>query len=91
MPPAPGTAEESGVARPRRCQLPVRTLLANGPRRQKAWRDGVAEWLVEHESESLRQLRGSLSQQYCADPVAFERGNRMQILGSFRLSAQVWS
>jgi len=57
----------------------------------QALRDGVAEWLVEHEYESLRQLKGSLSQQYCADPVAFDRGNYMQILGSYRLSAQVWS
>lgn len=67
------------------------TLLANGSERLRVLCDGVAEWLVENDYESLRQLKGSLSQQYCPDPVAFERGNYMQILGSYKLSAQVWS
>jgi len=67
------------------------TLLANGSERLRHLCDGVTGWLVEHEYESLRQLKGSMSQQYCPDPVAFERGNYMQILGSYKLSAQHWS
>lgn len=66
------------------------TLLANGAERLRVLLDGVSAWLDEHEYESLQQMKGSLSQQHCPDPVAFERGNYMKILGSYRLSAQVW-
>jgi len=67
------------------------SLLAHGAERLRLLHDGVAGWLQQNEYESLQQLKGSLSQQYCPDPVAFERGNYMQILGSYKLSARVWS
>ena len=67
------------------------TLLANGPGQLRLLRDGLVEWLQEHEYESLAQLRGSMSQQHSPDPVAFERGNYMNILGSYRLPARAWS
>ena len=66
------------------------TLLANGPGQLRRLLEGVAEWLSEHEYESLQQLKGSMSQQHCPDPVAFERGNYMQILRSYKLSARIW-
>ena len=65
-------------------------LLANGPGRVGELVEGVTAWLEDNEYESLRQLKGSMSQQYCPDPVAFERGNYMQILGSYKLSARAW-
>jgi dihydroorotate dehydrogenase (fumarate) len=34
---------------------------------------GVREWMDEHEYVSVRQMQGSMSQQHCADPSAFER------------------
>jgi dihydroorotate dehydrogenase (fumarate) len=67
------------------------TLLTNGPGQLRRLIEGLVEWLTEHEYESLEQLRGSMSQQHCPDPVAFERGNYMKILGSYRLPARVWS
>lgn len=66
------------------------TLLANGAGHLRVLLDGVARWLEENEYESVSQLRGSMSQQYCPDPVAFERGNYMEILGSYKLPARAW-
>ena len=43
----------------------------------------MTEWLQEKEYTSLEQLKGSMSQQKCPDPAAFERGNYMKALTSF--------
>ena len=45
--------------------------------------DGIAAWLAEHEYESVEQARGSLSQEHCPDPTAFERAGYMRTLASF--------
>lgn len=39
-------------------------------------------WLEEHEYESVSQLRGSLSQEKCPEPAAFERAQYMKALCS---------
>jgi dihydroorotate dehydrogenase (fumarate) len=44
----------------------------------------MAEWLSEHDYQSVRQLQGSMSQKYCADPAAFERAQYMRTLLSYR-------
>jgi dihydroorotate dehydrogenase (fumarate) len=44
----------------------------------------LAHWLEEHEYESVRQMRGSMSQKHCADPAAFERAQYMKTLHSYR-------
>jgi dihydroorotate dehydrogenase (fumarate) len=44
----------------------------------------MSDWLVEHDYQSLRQLQGTMSQKYCADPGAFERAQYMRSLMSFR-------
>jgi dihydroorotate dehydrogenase (fumarate) len=41
-------------------------------------------WLNEHEYESAMQMIGSMSQQHCAEPAAFERANYMKMLQSYR-------
>jgi dihydroorotate dehydrogenase (fumarate) len=46
----------------------------------------LAHWLEEHEYESVRQLRGSMSQKHCADPAAFERAQYMKTLHTYRPS-----
>jgi dihydroorotate dehydrogenase (fumarate) len=66
------------------------TLLANGPGRLDHIREGVLHWLEDNEYQSLEQLKGSMSQQNCPDPVAFERGNYIRILGSYRVPESVW-
>jgi dihydroorotate dehydrogenase (fumarate) len=45
---------------------------------------GVAEWMEEHEYESVAQMRGSMSQLHCADPSAFERAQYMRALQGYR-------
>lgn len=58
-------------------------LLAHGSHRLTAILSDIERWMVEHEYESITQMRGSMSQKAVADPAAFERANYMKVLGSF--------
>lgn len=40
-------------------------------------------WLIEHEYESISQLKGSVSQQHAIDPSAYERANYVQVLDNY--------
>jgi len=44
----------------------------------------MADWLSEHDYQSVRQLQGTMSQKYCADPAAFERAQYMRAIMSYR-------
>ena len=44
---------------------------------------GLSKWMEEKEYDSVEQLKGSMSQENCPDPAAFERGNYMKALTSF--------
>ncbi|NLE39324.1 MAG: dihydroorotate dehydrogenase-like protein [Pirellulaceae bacterium] len=44
---------------------------------------GLKQWMEEKEYDSVEQLKGSMSQENCPDPAAFERGNYMKALVSF--------
>jgi dihydroorotate dehydrogenase (fumarate) len=48
-------------------------LLKHGIQHLSAIENGLREWMEEHEYESVAQMQGSLSQQNCPDPSAFER------------------
>jgi len=58
-------------------------LYKDGVHRIGAILDEMAEWMEEKEYESVEQLKGSMSQENCPDPEAFERGNYMKALTSF--------
>ena len=58
----------------------VSALFRRGPEYLTAIRQRVEQWLVEHEYESLDQMRGSMSLARCPDPAAYERANYMHIL-----------
>ena len=60
------------------------TLLRHGPSRVKTLLDGVTQWMVEHEYESIEQMKGSMSHRSCSDPSAFERANYMRALNDYR-------
>jgi dihydroorotate dehydrogenase (fumarate) len=45
--------------------------------------DGLRTWMEEKEYDSVEQLKGSMSQENCPNPAAFERGNYMKALVSF--------
>lgn len=66
------------------------TLLVNGPGRLDKIRQDVRQWLTDNEYESVAQLRGSLSQMHSTDPEAFERGNYIRMLGSYKLPSSIW-
>jgi dihydroorotate dehydrogenase (fumarate) len=59
-------------------------LLQNGIRRINLILDEMSRWMAEHEYESVAQMIGSMSQQHCAEPAAFERANYMKTLASYR-------
>jgi len=59
-------------------------LLKNGIGRAHDIVGRMSEWMEEHEYESVQQMRGSMSQQHCAEPAAFERANYMKALHSWR-------
>jgi dihydroorotate dehydrogenase (fumarate) len=58
-------------------------LLRNGIGRLSEILQGVEAWMEEYEYESIRQMRGSMSQKHVAEPAAFERANYLQALNSF--------
>lgn len=45
----------------------------------------MTDWLEEHEYESVKQLKGSLSQKNCAEPAAFERAQYMKALTGYTM------
>lgn len=59
-------------------------LLQNGIRRIREVLVGVEEWMARYEYESVEQMIGSMSQQHCAQPAAFERANYMKVLASYQ-------
>lgn len=62
----------------------VSALLIHGPERLAQARAGLAEWLEEHEYESLAQARGSMSLLKSPNPQAFTRANYMRILNGWK-------
>jgi dihydroorotate dehydrogenase (fumarate) len=45
----------------------------------------MAEWMEEHEFESVEQLKGRLSQRNCPNPGAVERAQYLRAVGRFHL------
>ncbi len=58
-------------------------LIRHGPQRLTELLQGVKHWLEENEFESIQQLKGSMSQQSCPDPAAFERAHYMRMISTF--------
>ena len=65
----------------------VSRLLEDGPERLLTIFQGMKHWMEEHDYESLDQMRGSMSLRKSPDPGAFERGNYMKVLRSWKMSA----
>jgi dihydroorotate dehydrogenase (fumarate) len=62
----------------------VAAILRFGPKHLTVVRRELRRWLEEGDYESLRQAQGSMSLRRCPDPEAFERGNYLQALQSWR-------
>ena len=65
------------------CVMLASSLLTQGPKHVDTLVRGVQAWLSEREYTSVAQMKGSLSQQSCPDPDAFERANYMRALQSY--------
>jgi dihydroorotate dehydrogenase (fumarate) len=65
------------------CVMLASSLLARGPAHVGTMVRGIEAWMAEREYSSVEQLKGSLSQQSCPDPDAFERANYMKALRSY--------
>jgi dihydroorotate dehydrogenase (fumarate) len=59
------------------------TIIRNGVPQIAMIESEMVEWLDEHEYESITQLKGSLSQENCPDPTAFERAQYMKALTGY--------
>ena len=65
------------------CVMLASSLLRQGPAHVGALVSGIETWMTEREYASVEQMKGSLSQQACPDPAAFERSNYMKALTSY--------
>jgi dihydroorotate dehydrogenase (fumarate) len=59
-------------------------LLQHGIKRIQLIEQQLREWMNEHEYESVKLLQGSMSQQHCPNPTAFERAQYMRALQTFK-------
>ncbi|MSO48896.1 MAG: dihydroorotate dehydrogenase-like protein [Acidobacteria bacterium] len=62
----------------------VAALLLHGPSHLAKIRRELSHWLEVREYESLEQAQGSMSLLRCPNPEAFERGNYMKVLQTWR-------
>jgi len=65
------------------CVMLASSLLTRGPGHVGTLVRGIETWMSEREYTSVAQMKGSLSQQSCPDPDAFERANYMKALKSY--------
>jgi len=81
------TAEDvvKGVMAGARCTMLTSALLRHGIPYLEKIEEDLIDWMEEHEYESIRQMRGSMSSQSVAEPAAFERANYMKVLSSYSL------
>jgi dihydroorotate dehydrogenase (fumarate) len=68
-----------------RVAMMTSALLKNGIGHLKVVLNELVQWMTEHEHNSIREMQGSMSQRSVAEPAAFERGNYLRVLSSFRL------
>ena len=65
-------------------------LLTKGPQRIAQIRDELNNWLEEHEYESVKQIKGSVSYKNAIDASYYERANYLNVLDSYTPAQGVW-
>jgi dihydroorotate dehydrogenase (fumarate) len=58
-------------------------LLEKGPKHISQMLAEIKDWMVQHEYNSIAQMKGSMSYKSVAQPAAYERANYMKTLQSF--------
>ncbi|MEZ6152957.1 MAG: dihydroorotate dehydrogenase-like protein [Pirellulaceae bacterium] len=64
-------------------------LLSRGPHAFRELKQGLQQWLTEHEYTSVKQLQGSMSLKHCPNPEGLKRANYMRALTSYTPSVSV--
>ena len=70
-----------------RVAMMTSALLRHGPEYLGKLEEDLSDWMEEHEYESVKQMRGSMSSQAVSEPAAFERANYMKVLSSYSLKS----
>ena len=58
-------------------------LLHNGPEYIAVLKQQLETWLEENEYESVKQMKGSISQSCAINPAALEHSNYMHVIKSY--------
>jgi dihydroorotate dehydrogenase (fumarate) len=58
-------------------------ILLHGPEHVSAVLREMVNWLVEHDYQSVNQLKGSMSRLHCPNSRGYERANYLRALTSF--------
>lgn len=64
-------------------------LLRHGISYLERVEEDILQWMEQHEYESIRQMRGSMSAVAVAEPAAFQRANYMKVLSSYALRSSL--
>ena len=59
-------------------------LLSNGPEYCDLLLKQLSDWLIEREYESIKQMKGSVSQLCAIDPASYEHSNYIDVLKSYK-------
>ncbi len=62
-------------------------LMRHGIKQISVIEHDLRAWLEQHEYDSVKQLKGSLSQKNCDDPSAYERAQYMRAISTFPFPA----
>jgi dihydroorotate dehydrogenase (fumarate) len=68
----------------------VAAVLQHGPQQLAVVRRELARWLEDNDYSSLHQAQGSMSLERSPDPGAFERGNYLRVLQTWRPASPRW-
>ena len=60
------------------------TLLRNGIPYIENIRQNMVKWMEENEYQSIEEMKGSMSQEHCEDPSAFERAHYIRTLAGYK-------
>jgi len=84
------TAEDAikGIMAGAKVVMMTSALLLHGIPHLRRVEEDLALWMTEHEYESVRQMRGSMSVDAVAEPAAFHRANYLKVLSSYTLKAE---
>ena len=63
----------------------IRGILQQEPDVIRRIREGLTQWLEEHDYDSLEQMRGSMNLLRCPDASMFERANYIRILQGYKV------